>query len=99
MGVSNRQPVVVFPFGHAALRRRLLKNSPSEDTGPTERRFLLKSCRPCAHPRRSVVDYGPFRTAGGELAAGDFNGLSTPDPPPGFWRAGMIPYTIHGINF
>jgi hypothetical protein len=30
------------------------------------------------------------------LAAADFNRLSTPDPPRGFWRAGKIPDAILG---
>jgi len=31
------------------------------------------------------------------LAADDFNRLSTPDPPHGFWRAGMILEAICGV--
>jgi hypothetical protein len=42
----------------------------------------------CSEEFRRWMICGSFRTAGGELAAGDFNRLRTPDPLHGFWRVG-----------
>jgi len=46
----------------------------------------------------ALDDCGSFRTVGGGLAADDFNGFSTPDPPYVFWRAGKTRMSSEAFN-
>jgi len=69
-------------------------------TRPVRSRCLPEAARHHSRFNRAVPvldDCGPFRAAEGELAAGGFNRLSTPDPPHGFLRAGKIPDAVRGV--
>jgi hypothetical protein len=60
---------------------------------------MARQAGPASRTNAGLDDGGPFKTAGGELAAGDFNKFRTPDPPHGFWRGGRFLAPSEAFSF